>query len=129
MKKYNLSKIMKRAWEIKRQDINNIFAICLEMAWTEEKNTKKDFTGYQEIAIVSKGATNPNIGTEYDSPCNYLTFKLWQKNNMRRIYMNDYKGRGCGYIDLNNENRIMNPAGYASAEETAKWFLSNYNVA
>lgn len=36
--KYNLSNIMKRAWEIKRQDSENIFGLCLKMAWDEAKN-------------------------------------------------------------------------------------------
>lgn len=35
--KYDLRKIMKRAWEIKRQDKRNIFSFCLKMAWEEAK--------------------------------------------------------------------------------------------
>lgn len=41
MKKYNLSAIMKRAWEIKKEDNKNIFAICLKMAWEEAKKGVK----------------------------------------------------------------------------------------
>ena len=41
MKKYNLSEIMKRAWEIKKEDNKNIFAICLKMAWEEAKKGVK----------------------------------------------------------------------------------------
>lgn len=41
MKKYNLHKIMKRAWRIKRQDEKNIFSICLKMAWTEAKEEQE----------------------------------------------------------------------------------------
>ncbi|MBU9724506.1 hypothetical protein [Diplocloster modestus] len=37
MKKYDLRKIMKRAWEIKKEDSRNIFALCLKMAWEEAK--------------------------------------------------------------------------------------------
>lgn len=37
MKRFNLHRIMKRAWEIKRQDKRNIFSICLKMAWEEAK--------------------------------------------------------------------------------------------
>ena len=37
MKKYNLSEIMKKAWEIKKQNLKNIFSICLRMAWKEAK--------------------------------------------------------------------------------------------
>ena len=41
MKKYNLSVIMKRAWEIKREHKDNIFATCLKMAWEEIKSPKR----------------------------------------------------------------------------------------
>lgn len=40
MKKYNLSNIMKRAWEIKKENKYNIFSICLKMAWFEAKEEK-----------------------------------------------------------------------------------------
>lgn len=37
MKKANLKGIMKRAWEIKREHKDNIFSLCLKMAWAEAK--------------------------------------------------------------------------------------------
>lgn len=37
MKKTELRKIMRRAWKIKKQNIKNVFAICLKMAWAEIK--------------------------------------------------------------------------------------------
>lgn len=39
--KYNLSKIMTRAWEIKKANLEGIFSICLKMAWAEAKNEKE----------------------------------------------------------------------------------------
>lgn len=42
MRKYDLSVIMKRAWELKKEDSNNIFSICLKMAWEEEKGQDKE---------------------------------------------------------------------------------------
>ena len=42
MKKYNLSAIMKRAWEIKKEDERNIFSLCLKMAWKEEKEMENE---------------------------------------------------------------------------------------
>ncbi|MEG0729651.1 MAG: hypothetical protein RR420_08515 [Anaerovoracaceae bacterium] len=42
MTKKNLSQIMKRAWEIKKEDIRNIFGICLKMSWIEFKSPKKE---------------------------------------------------------------------------------------
>ena len=35
--KYDLKKIMKRAWELKKEDEKNIFSLCLKMAWEEAK--------------------------------------------------------------------------------------------
>lgn len=71
MKKYNLTKIMKRAWAIKKENVNNIFSICLKMAWGEEKVT------VEEYLVNEKG------------------LKTWEKkdNNgeiiKKRIYIND----------------------------------------
>ena len=42
MKKYNLSAIMKRAWEIKKENERNIFSLCLKMAWEEAKEVKNE---------------------------------------------------------------------------------------
>lgn len=35
--KYDLKKIMKRAWEIKKENSRNIFSLCLKIAWEEAK--------------------------------------------------------------------------------------------
>lgn len=35
--KYNLKRIMSRAWEIKKENSRNIFSLCLKMAWEEAK--------------------------------------------------------------------------------------------
>ena len=40
--KYDLSKIMKRAWVIKRKNKRNIFGLCLKMSWCEFKKVLKD---------------------------------------------------------------------------------------
>lgn len=36
--KYDLSMIMKKAWEIKKENVKNIFSECLKIAWAEAKN-------------------------------------------------------------------------------------------
>lgn len=41
MKMFDLHNIMKRAWQIKRQDERNIFSLCLKMAWEEAKEEQK----------------------------------------------------------------------------------------
>lgn len=68
MKKYNLSEIMKRAWGIKKEDSENIFSICLKMAWAEAKSRK------MEKVLLNKG------------------FKVWTGGKNRRIYINGIKG-------------------------------------
>ena len=39
--KYDLKKIMSRAWEIKKENSRNIFSLCLKMAWEEAKEEIK----------------------------------------------------------------------------------------
>lgn len=36
-KKFDLKKIMQRAWEIKKEDSRYVFGICLKIAWAEAK--------------------------------------------------------------------------------------------
>lgn len=59
MKKYDLSKIMKRAWEIKKMDKRNIFGLCLKIVWAEHKLTEKnrfDFDAKPEVSLNIKGS-------------------------------------------------------------------------
>lgn len=127
MKKYNLSAIMKRAWEfVKKSTLTMSWA--LKLAWEEAKAMIKTnlnkFDKYEKVARIHNGETNPNIGTDCDSDCNYYTFKRWEKSGYRRIYINDYKRRSLGYIDLNNGNSLAAVDG--PAVETAQWFIKNY---
>ena len=85
------------------------------------------FEGTARVAKVENGKTNMYVGTEFDSDSNYLTFNLWERGNKRRIYMNDYKRRSVGYIDLTKANEIV--TDYSYVEETAEWFLKNYEIA
>ena len=39
--KYDLKKIMSRAWEIKKENARNIFSLCLKAAWKEAKEENK----------------------------------------------------------------------------------------
>ena len=90
---------MKRAWEIYRTLTGDRIAklsAALKQAWAEVKAmaTKQAFTGFAKIA--KKAET-------YDESC-FLTFKAWEKNGKKRIYINDYKCRTLGYI----ENGVAN---------------------
>lgn len=125
MKKYDLSKIMKRAWELVKKASMTISS-GLKKAWKEAK-AMINFEAIAKVAIVDKnGETNPNIGTDHDDASNYLTFKLWEKNGRKRIYVNDYKRRTVGYIDCNAENQIVSEYLYGENIETMKWFCTKY---
>lgn len=41
MKKYDLHRIMRRAWQIKKENERNIFSLCLKMAWAEAKEEQE----------------------------------------------------------------------------------------
>ena len=53
MKKYNLKKIMKRAWEIKKENKKNLFAMCLKMAWEEAKMEEKKLIDINELPALT----------------------------------------------------------------------------
>lgn len=107
MKKYNLSNIMKKAWELVKKAGLNISS-ALKKSWEEAKKMigKKKFSSNEKVAIIENGETNVYIGTEFDSESNYYTFNLWERYGKKRIYVNDYKRRSVGYIDCNNGNRV-----------------------
>ena len=94
MKKYNLSNIMKRAWELVKEAGATISS-GLKTAWEEAKAaaTKKSFAGYTKMEVVGR----ENYSNDDDAK--YVSVKTWNKNGMSRIYFNDYKRRTIGYID------------------------------
>lgn len=127
MKKYNLSKIMKRAWKLVKSAGMTISS-GLKKAWEEAKRIMKKikFEGTAKVAKIVNGKQSMYVGTEYDSDSNYFTFNLWERGNMRRIYINDYRRRSVGYIDINNNNALVTEYSKGEVIETANWFISNY---
>ena len=127
MKKYNLSNIMKRAWELVKKAGMTISA-GLKKAWKEAKNImeKIKFNGNAKVAKIINGKKAMYVGTEYDSDSNYLTFKLWERGSLRRIYINDYRRRSVGYIDINNNNALETSFAKGEVVDTANWFMENY---
>lgn len=94
MKKYNLSNIMKRAWElVKKAGLN--MSEALKKAWKEAKNVKEKLN---KVARIQKS------GIQWSEESSYLTFKLWERYNKKRVYINDYKGRTIGYLEGENDN-------------------------
>lgn len=39
----------------------------------------------------------------YSDACGQLTFNRWEKGGKKRIYINDYKRRTIGYIDIDTK--------------------------
>lgn len=58
----------------------------------------------EKFTKTAKIAKHENADTEIMSA--YLTFNMWEKNAKRRIYINDYKRRTLGYIDISNRNAV-----------------------
>lgn len=77
MKKYNLSNIMKRAWELVKKA-----GLCisegLKLAWKEAKNMKETM----EEKLLRLG------------------YKVWEKGDMKRIYINDFQK----YLEVEETN-------------------------
>lgn len=91
MKKYNLSNIMKRAWELVKKAGMTISS-GLKKAWKEVKTVKEKF---EKKAKILK----PGYDETRCSDSAYLYFSLWEKYGKSRIYINDYKQRTLAYID------------------------------
>lgn len=92
MRKYNLSKIMRRAWELVKK-IGMTISSGLKKAWEEAKNMDKE--KFKKSAKILKPGYDENCCT--DSA--YLYFSLWEKYGKSRVYINDYKQRTLAYID------------------------------
>ena len=99
MKKYNLSNIMKRAWILVKNNGMTI-SVALKRAWKEAKNmAKKTFESFAKIVIPGRESREDESAA--------LSFKLWERGSKRRIYINDYKRRTLGFIDLCEDNKVV----------------------
>lgn len=81
---------------------------------------KKEFTGIAKVERID------HISGTDDAA--YYTFKVWEKNGKKRIYVTDYQRRTIGYIDCDNENQIItdySPRGGQYA--TIVKFMNEYN--
>ena len=105
MKKYNLSNIMKRAWELVKK-LGMTISYGLKKAWEEAKEMKKNLVEELKANLESMtyGDYHINLGTDRQ-----VRSKVWEKNGQRREYLTiacftgngRYKGSyKCGYIDL-----------------------------
>lgn len=106
--KYNKAQIMKRAWEIKKEDDSYIFGLCLKMAWNEARGEgtmtqrEKDEKEAMEIASGYCGHVK-------------LHETRWQKYGKDRTYV-----EARVYTNAWNLKRVIK-AGYQD-NLTGEWF-------
>lgn len=100
MKKYNLSKIMKKAWEMKRSyhARSLTFAQCLKRAWQEAKNE------YQNSLVPEKFTDGMEITVDGIT----RTLSRWTKGGYDRVYINGGCRKGDGFVDLKNKKMFLN---------------------
>lgn len=122
MKKYNLTKIMKRAWEIKKENNENLFAMCLKLAWEEAKMEEKQIIKVNELPKL--------VGTEKQV--------AWAMSIREKFFekVNEYFKEEQRYIEtkegMARKNRmrkfekVVDVCNYLFKEkETAKWWIEN----
>ena len=106
MKKYNLSKIMKRAWELVKVNGMDISS-ALKKSWKEEKEMKEENIIETLKSNLEEMASNDyhiNLGIDRE-----VSAKKWEKYGQKRMYLsiNCYTANGrfkgsykCGYVDM-----------------------------
>ena len=108
MKKYNLRKIMKRAWVLKRKNGSSrfssvyTFSKCLKMAWAEAKQARAK--AEQEAAAEAQKATAFRQGMEITVGYSTYTLRRWQSYGKDRIYINVNGSKNIGYLDVMSGN-------------------------
>ncbi|MEQ2702346.1 hypothetical protein AAAV70_30010 [Hungatella hathewayi] len=113
MKKYNLSNIMKRAWETYRKfqsfATKLTFSECLRRAWAE---TKKAIETVAAVTLdtIKAAAHKLVLGGEYED----VTFREWHGYDKSRVYIKairrtlagSLRVADCGYWDLDNSKYV-----------------------
>jgi hypothetical protein len=113
MKKYNLSEIMKSAWNTYRKFKNFVsplsFAECLRRAWAAAKAATVKVTEIT-LATVKAAASKLISSGEYES----ISYREWSNYGMSRIYIKAIRHTlagnariaDCGYWDLDNSKYV-----------------------
>ena len=105
MKKYNLSKIMKRAWELVRETAMTMSA-ALRQAWKEAKEMKENLVDALKANLEAMAYGDYHINAGVDRR---VAVKKWEKEGAKRAYLTincftaNGRGKGsykCGYVDL-----------------------------
>lgn len=126
MKKYNLSKIMKRAWELVKK-FGVAISEGLKKAWKEAKEMKENLAE-KLIANLEEMAYNCryiNLGVERT-----VSAKVWEKGTNKRTYLaiNCYTLNGrfkgsykCGYVDMRTNQYVCTK--YDDVDATNKEYI------
>lgn len=99
MKRYNLSAIMKKAWELVKKTKMSI-SVCLKKAWTEAKSEriidtlKKNLEDMAYTDIHINAGVERTIWTRKDGDFEYIYIIC---RSMAGRHKGTYK---CGYVDL-----------------------------
>lgn len=121
MKKYNLSNIMKRAWELVKKAGLTI-SEGLKKAWKEAKEVKEDLvsTLVSNIESMVYNCKYINLGTD-----RRVVAKVWEKGNNKRMYLNvscytsngKFKGQyKAGYVDMVSNQYVVSKYDDINAE-------------
>lgn len=104
-RKYNLSKIMKRAWELVKR-FGMSLSEGLRKSWKEAKEMKENIVEKLMANIQKMADTDYHINCGIDRQA---SSKTWEKNGQKRTYLsiNCYTMAGkfkgsykCGYVDM-----------------------------
>ncbi|WP_434310154.1 hypothetical protein [Hominifimenecus sp. rT4P-3] len=104
-KKYNLSNIMKRAWELVKRFGLTISA-ALKKAWKEAKEKMEDLVEVLKANLENMAYNDYHINAGIDRQ---VASKIWEKGTAKRAYLaiNCYTANGrfkgsykAGYVDL-----------------------------
>lgn len=112
MKKYNLSSIMKRAWELVKKAAMTI-STALKQAWAEAKEETVNLldTLKANLEAMAYGDYHINAGTDRQ-----VSVKTWEKGEAKRAYLSincyTWNGRSkgsykCGYVDLATNQYVV----------------------
>lgn len=112
MKKYNLSSIMKRAWELVKKAAMGMSA-ALTQAWKEAKEMGESLleTLKTNLEAMAYGDYHINAGIDRK-----VAVKKWESGNAKRAYLTincftaNGRGKGsykCGYVDLVTNQYIV----------------------
>lgn len=105
MKKYNLSIIMKRAWELVKK-VAITMSEALKQAWKEAKEMKENLVDALKANLEAMAYGDYHINAGVDRQ---VSAKNWEKGDAKRAYLaiNCYTANGrfkssykCGYVDL-----------------------------